>query len=116
MALFDNPPHLANTYTVNAGTRDAGGGTPLTYTIAQSSLPCSIQTASASEREMFAQQGIVVSHTVAYLTATASPAVTRGMKVVNQRTAKAYHVHGISSGEEYGNIPPLSYLYCEEIL
>lgn len=115
MALFDDPPHSVSTYTV-ASTRDAGGGTTLTYTLAQTACPCSINTASATEREIFAQQGIVVSHTVAFLAATLTTPLTRGMKLVATDTGATFHVRGISAGREYGSIPAFTYAACEQIL
>ena len=115
MALHHNPPHRVHSYTVGS-SRDTGGGTDLTYTLAQSSIPCSINTASATERELFGQQGIVVTHTIGILTSAITTAITRGMKVVATDTSKAFHVHGISAGRKYGTIPAFTYLHCEEQL
>ena len=115
MALHDNPPHRVTTYTV-ASSRDTGGGTTLTYTAADSALPCSIDTAGASERETFGQQGIVVTHKIGILTSAITTAVVRGMKVVADDTAKAYHVNGISAGRAYGSIPAFTYLFVAEQL
>ena len=53
MALYSSPPHQVTTYTSEA-SRDLGGGTVVTFTAAQTDLKCSINTASASEREIFA--------------------------------------------------------------
>lgn len=111
MALFDDPPHSISTYSVNS-SRDAGAGTKYTYTLAQSGVPCSINSASASERELFAQQGIVVSHTIAILASALTTPITRGMKVVDESVNEPLHVMGINTGQEYGNIPPITYLYC----
>jgi hypothetical protein len=115
MALYDSPEHTVSTYTSVPST-DAGGGVTLTYTLAQSGLACSINTASASEQERFAQMGIVVTHTVAILTADVTTAIVRGMKVITGDTSKSFHVRGISAGRSYGNIPAFTYLHCEEQL
>lgn len=115
MALHDNPPHAVNTYTVASGT-DAGGGTSLTYTLAQSNVACSIDTASATEVEMFAKKEIVVTHKVAFLTSILSPALSEGMKLVTSDRSETYHVRGISSGRQYGSIPPFTYAFCEQDL
>jgi hypothetical protein len=115
MALYDNPPHRVTTYTSDA-SRDAGGGTVVTWTAAQSGLPCSINTASASEREIFAQMGIVVTHTIGVLTSAITTPVVRGMKVVTGDRTESYHVRGISAGRAYGNVPAFTYLFCEQQL
>lgn len=115
MALFDNPPHAVSTYT-GAPTRDGGGGTTLTYTLAQAAVPCSINTASASERELFLQDGIVVTHTVAFLAAALTTPLARGMKLVAGDTSATFHVKGISAGRAYGGVPAFTYAYCEQQL
>ncbi len=115
MALHDNPPHRITTYTV-APSRDAGGGTVLTYTAAQSALPCSIDTASASEQLMFGQQGMLVTHKIGILTSAITTAVTRGMKAVADDTGLAFHVEGIAAGRAYGTIPAFTYLFCSQVL
>lgn len=111
MALHDNPPHLCTSYTVVSGV-DAGGGVSLTYSSAQADIPCSINTASSSERELFAQQGQVVTHTVGFLTSALTTALTRGMKLVTSDSI-TLHVKGISAGRAYGSIPAFTYAYCE---
>jgi molybdopterin synthase catalytic subunit len=113
MALHDNPPHRVTTYTSVTDNDDGGGGTALTFTTAQSALPCSIDTASASERELFAQQGIVVTHKIGILTSAITTAIVRGMKVVTDDRSESYHVRGISAGRSYGSIPAFTYLFCE---
>lgn len=115
MPLWANPPHRVNTYTVASGA-DAGGGTSLTYTAADSSVPCSINTASASERDIFAQQGMVVTHTVAFLTGVLTTPLARGMKLVAADTGLTFHVRGISHGRRYGSVPPFTYAHCEQQL
>ncbi len=115
MALHTNPPHAVTTYTVTSST-DSGGGVSLTYASAQSAVACSINTAGASERELFAQQGVVVTHTIGFLTATLTTALSRGMKFVADDTGLAFHVRGISHGRSYGGVPAFTYAYCEQQL
>ena len=115
MPLYDNPPHRVTTYTSEA-SRDAAGGTVVTYTAAQAALPCSIDTAGAGEREIFAQQGVVVTHKIGVLTSKITTAIVRGMKVVTDDRSESYHVRGISAGRSYGSVPAFTYLFCEQIL
>ncbi len=115
MALFDNPPHRITSYTV-AESRDSGGGTTYTYTAAQAAIPCSIDTASASEQLMFGQMGMVVTHKIGILSSAITTVITRGMKVVADDTGLAFHVRGISSGRTYGTVPPFTYLFAEQVL
>lgn len=112
MALHDNPPHRITLQSSASGT-DSGGGVQLTYTTVQSSVPASISTASASERDIFAQQGIVVSHTIGLLTSALTTAPARGWKVLDE-SGNSYHVRGISAGRSYGSVPPFHYLFCEQ--
>jgi len=114
MALHDNPPHRVNTYTV-ASSADQGGGTALSYTLADSSLKCSINTASSSEREMFSQSQQIVTHTVAFLTSAITTPLVRGMKLVATDNSISLHVLGISAGRAYGSIPAFTTAYCESI-
>lgn len=115
MALYDNPPHRVTSYTVVSST-DGGGGVTLTYTAAQAAIPCSINTASASEREIFAQMGQVVTHTIAILSSAITTPIVRGMKVVADDTSLSFHVEGISAGRSYGSIPAFTYLHCSQQL
>lgn len=115
MALYDAPPHTVSTYSVASST-DSGGGTTLAYTLAQSGVACSINTASSSEREQFAQQGIFVTHTVAFLASKLTTELTRGMKLVTSDRSETYHVRGISHGRAYGTIPAFVYAFCEQQL
>lgn len=111
MPLYNNPPHRCTSYTL-VTSRDAGGGTVNTFTAAQSAIPCSINTASANEVELYAQMGIKVSHTIAVLSSALTTAITRGMKVVADDNAAAFHVQGIRSGRSYGGVPAFTYLDC----
>lgn len=115
MALHDNPPHSVATYSVES-SEDDGGGVTLTYTVAQSGVACSINTAGASTVELFAQDGIRVTHTVAFLSSVLTTDLTRGMKLVATDTSAAYHVKGIRLGRSYGRIPAFVYADVEEQL
>jgi hypothetical protein len=115
MALFDSPPHAISLFTATS-SRDAGGGTTTTYTLAQSAVPCSVNTASASTQELFAQQNIRVDVTVAFLASALTTALTRGMKLIASDTSQSLHVEGISTGRSYGSIPSLVYAHCSIIL
>lgn len=112
--LWDNPPHTCSTYTVTT-SRDGGGGTANSYTLAQTGLPCLINTAGASEVERFAQQGITVTHTIGTKASLATTTFTRGMKVVDE-SGNSYHVRGIRYGRAFRGIAPLLYLDCEQQL
>ncbi len=115
MALHDNPPHRASHYT-SASTTDAGGGTGSDFTLAQSAVPVSINTATSSERELFAQQGMVVTHTLGILASKLTTIPQRGDKFVTDDRGESFHVRGISYGRQYGNIPAFVYLACEQQL
>lgn len=115
MPLFANPPHACDVYTVS-DSRDAGGGTQLTYTLAQAGVPCSINTADAATREQFAQRGIFVTHTVAFLSESLTATPGRGVKLVAADTGASFQVQGISGGRAYGGVPAFTYLHCEEQL
>ena len=115
MALHDDPPHRVTTYTSTTGP-DAGGGTGVTYTQAQAAVPCSIDTASASEVAKFAAQQIAVTHKVGFLASVLRTPLTRGMKLVAGDTGASFHVKGIATGRAYGSIPAFMYAFCEEML
>jgi hypothetical protein len=115
MALYDSPPHAVATHSV-ASSRDAGGGETLTYTLVQSAVPCSINTASASTVEMYAQNQILVSHTVAFLASVLTTALSRGMKLVAADTSAAFKIEGLRAGRAYSRIPAFVYADCSEIL
>jgi hypothetical protein len=117
VALHDNPRHRASLYSVASGT-DNGGGTTLAYTLAQSAIAVSINTASASTQELFAQQNIVVTHTIGVLTSKLTSTPQRGWKVVADDTSDAYHVEGIRRGRQSpnGSIPALTYLQVRQIM
>jgi hypothetical protein len=113
MALYDTPPHACDVYAVASGP-DAGGGVQLAYTLLQAACPCSIDTASASEQLRFAQQAVVVTHRVAFLSSALTTPLGRGMKLVASDTGASYNVRGISAGRQYGGVPPFTYAFCEE--
>lgn len=115
MALWDNPPHSISLSSVTSGT-DAGAGTQLTYTVAQSGIACSINSASSSTKLLFAQQNIVCTHTVATLASTLTAVPKPGWKVQTTDRSESYHILGIRHGREYGNVPAFVYLDCEQQL
>jgi hypothetical protein len=112
MALFDNPTHTVTLSSLTTGT-DTGGGVSNTYATAQSSVPCVINTASSSTRELFAQQEILVTHTVAFLASALTTVPTPGWKLTTDDRSESFRVHGIRYGRAYGTIPAFVYLECE---
>ena len=113
MALFDNPTHRITLSSVASDT-DAGGGVRLTYSAEQADVGCIINTASASEREIAAQTGQVVTHTIAILTSSLTAVPARGWKATTDDRSESYHVTGIRHGRQYGSIPSFVYLMCEQ--
>lgn len=113
MPLYDSPEHSADLYT-STSSRDSAGGTNLTYTPAQSGVPCSVNLLSSREVERYAQQGIVASHCCAFLGDALTVTPVRGMKLVVG--GLSFHVRGIRAGLGYGGIPRLTYLDCEQVL
>ena len=113
MPLWDSPP--GQTFSVDVyyptSTQDAGGGTSLSYTLRTAGVLGILNSASSSEKEMFAQMGMTVSHTfVHYGTTTAQ----RGDKLLY--SGRSLHVVGINVNEAMGTIPTLSKLVLNEIL
>lgn len=90
----------------------------LTFSLAQSAIPCSIDTMSSSEREMFAQQGMIVSHRVGIRSELLSTAVKRDDQFRPDDTGAIYTIRGISAGRAYAElgIPAFTYLMCDEQL
>lgn len=115
MALHDSPPHAVTLHSATSSTDD-GGGVGITYTSAQSAVPCSIKTLSAAEIERFAQMGIQVSHTVAVLSSALSVTPARGWKIVTDDRSQSFHIEGIRHGRSYGSIPAFHYFDCRELL
>lgn len=111
--LWDNAPHRCNTYTASS-TTDAGAGTVITYTLAQSDVPCLINTSGANERELFAQMGVVVTHRVSFKTSVLAVPLARGMKIVSG--GDVFHVKAINGGLAFLGVPPLVYAECEQQL
>jgi hypothetical protein len=117
MPRWDNPPHAVTIYGPPTTARDAGGGETITWgTTRQAAVPCLINTASASTQELFAQQGIVVTHTIGIKSDVLTSAVARGDKVTADDNSATYHVEGIRAGRAVGNIPAFTYLECRQIL
>lgn len=115
MALWDNPPHRVTVYT-GAASRDLGGGTKITYSAGQAAVPCSINTAGATEVEFYARQDILVSHTVAFLASTLTTVLVEGMKLVTDDRSESFEIVGIRRGRAYGSIPALFYADCRQAL
>lgn len=114
--LWDNPEHTGTLYGPPTATRDSAGGTTIAWpTIRQASIPCLINTAGASEQERFRQQQIVVTHTVSILRSALTTDPARGDKFTSSE-GQSFHVHGISLGRAFMNIPAFVYLHCEELL
>jgi hypothetical protein len=110
--LYDNPPHrISLSSSVNA---NQGAGVVTTYTVVQSAVPCLINTASASTRNVFAQMNIVVTNTVGILSSDLTTTPKPGWKVVVDDTGQTFLIQGIRSGREsaLGTIPALTYLDC----
>ena len=110
MGLMDNPPHSADIYQPSSGT-DAGGGTSLVYSLRTAGVKGILNRASSSEREMYAQQGLTVSHTFVQPGETTAQ---RGDKLVYG--SRSLHIVGIVVNDAIGNIAQHSKLTLEEIL
>lgn len=115
MSLYDDPPHSVDIVKQTAGS-DSGGGVALGYTTVATAVPCLIDTASGSERETYAQRGITVSMTVAFLAESLPVELVRGMKLTPTDFGNGLHVRGIRKGRAMGGIPALVYADCEEQL
>ncbi len=113
--LWDNPPHSIALYSVTSGA-DTGAGVLPTYTVAQSGIPCSINTTSASTQTLYAQSNIVVSHTIAILASVLTAVPVPGWKAQTTDRSESYHILGIRHGRAYGNVPAFVYLDCDQIL
>ncbi len=113
--MFDRLPMRATIQSLSTAT-DAGGGVQLAYSTAQVGVKCSINTASASTRELFAQMGMVVTHRVAFLASDLTVTVQRGWQIITDDRSETYTVRGISRGRAYGPIPEFVYLDCESQL
>lgn len=117
MALHDNPPMRVTIYGPPTAARDGGGGEAVTWpTVRQAAVPCSIDTAGGTDRLVFSQMGMFVTHRIGILTSALSSDVARGDKVVADDTGDTFIVHGISKGRSYGNIPGFTYLSVESQL
>lgn len=115
MALYDDPPHRI-TLSRAPTTKDSSGGINIAYTVAQSDVPCIINTASASTVEMYAQQQIAVSLTIGILSEVLTTTPQPGWKAVTDWNGKSAKILGIRSGLEMGTIPELTYLDCSQFL
>jgi hypothetical protein len=112
MAFANMLQHTVTIYGPPTQSTDSGGGVLITYpTIRQTSVPCLINSVSASEQERFAQQNIVVTHTIAM----SYQGVQRGDKAVDAGD-QAYHIQGINTQQGVGSIATFTYLYAQQIL
>lgn len=111
--LYDSPPHLCDVYTSASGT-DAGGGTDIAYTLAQSNVPCIANSLSAGEQARFAQSQIALSHKVCFKASALTAPIVRGNKLVVN--GASLHVKGVNSNQAVGNIPELVEVMCEQLL
>lgn len=111
--IWNRAPHRCDLYTIAVST-DAGGGVINTYTLAQSAVPCLINTASSATADMYSRQQITVSHTIGIKLSLITTTVTPGMKVVAD--GASYHVEGIRSGRAFMDIPAFCYLDVRQLL
>lgn len=114
MAKYDNPEHSVSLYSTTPA-KDAGGGEVYTFALAQASVPCLINTASASTVELFAQQGVRVTHTVSILSSVLTATPLTSWKAIAADTGTTLMLRGIRSGRAVGSVPAFTYLDCEEV-
>jgi hypothetical protein len=113
MSLFDDLEHRLNLMGPPTSGTDAGGGVEITWPTARAmSVPCLVCTASSQERELFAQQGISVSHTIAFEGDGAG--VQRGDKLTTVDLMIAYHIVGIRVQDGVGGIDQFTYVFAQE--
>jgi hypothetical protein len=113
--IWDNPTHRITLQSVASGS-DTGAGVSLTYSTEQSNVPALINTASATERELFAQQGMICTHTIGLLASALTSIPERGWKVMTDDRSESFHVLGIRHGRRFMQIPSFVYLDCEQQL
>ena len=112
MAFSDLLQHRVSVYR-QTNTQDAtSGGTVVAWTLRTADVPCLIRGMSGQEQLMFAQQNIVVTHTIYGLDETAQS----GDKVVNDRTGKTFLLTSIQIQEGVGNIDTFTFWLGREIL
>jgi hypothetical protein len=114
--IWDNPEHRVTLTSLSSTRRDDGGGTAPVFATLQSSIPCLINTASASEVEKYAQFGITVTHTISIKSSLLTATVARGVKATAGDTGVSYHVRGIRKGRAFMGVPAFTYLDVEEQL
>jgi len=100
MALFDNPPHTVTIEKPTSST-DAGGGTASSYSTRTSGVKGYMESASAAEKELFAQMGIEVSGAFS----TRDTSAQRGDRLLYNGVY--LRVVGINVNEAAGTIPTL---------
>lgn len=116
MALFDSPGHSIDLYSSTSA--NVGGGVKITYSTdpVQTAVPCSINTASANTQERYAQQQIVVTHTIGIASNLLGSKPQPGWKAVAGDTGETLMIRGIRSGRAMGSIPAFTYLDVESVL
>lgn len=80
MSLFDNLPHRCNVLGPAAASRDAGGGTLVTWpTVRAPNVPCLVTTAPSSTTDRFDQDQLSGQSTICF---SGAAAVQRGDLIV----------------------------------
>lgn len=110
--LYDNPPHRCDIYS-SSSTTDSGGGTGISYTIAQASVPCFAPTISSSEQERFNQTQLVTQHEIHFKTSTLTVTLVRGMKIIV--SGASLHITGIVVNPAAGGVPSLAKVTAENL-
>lgn len=113
MSLITDMPHRATIKNQSSGA-DAGGGVSLSYTTVQSDVPCRENITGSSEREMFGQQGMVVTATISFRTANLTATIQRGTEIITN--GRIYHVKGITVSQGQGTIESITRATCEQQL
>jgi hypothetical protein len=90
---------------------DAGGGTSLTYAVRTAGVQGILNSASSSEKEMYAQMGLTVSHTFVHAGETTAQ---RGDKLVYD--SRSLMIVGINVNEAMGGIQTHSKLTLNEVI
>jgi hypothetical protein len=100
--------HSANTFT-RSEAADASGGQVVTYTARDEDIPCLVRGASSSEKMLWMQQNISISHVIA--------ATWSDWRTGDKVTTGGYslRVVGIRPQQGVGNIPTWYEITLEEL-
>ena len=109
MSLLSDPPHLCDLYT-RSETTDASGGQVVTYTLRVSSVGCLVRGASASEKMIYQQQNINVSHVIA----SADNRFQEGDKIISN--SLTFRTQGIRPQQGVGMIPDWYEVTVEQVV